>query len=125
MPAAVSRPTGKRSRRGRLSEGAPTLHTKPLTDSIAESIFFGLTNEESAAIALHRRDRRAPGSAPDRVSVAPTRDFGRRRLEPVVAHGSERPDGLVAALLLANGDVVPRHESLANCSSRTSADILR
>src|SRR6516165_558574 len=51
MPAAATRPTGKRSKRGRLSEGAPTLRTKALTDSIAESISLGLTNEEAAAIA--------------------------------------------------------------------------
>jgi hypothetical protein len=51
MPAAATRPTGKRSKRGRLSEGAPTLRTKVLTDSIAESISLGLTDEEAAAIA--------------------------------------------------------------------------
>jgi hypothetical protein len=51
MPAAATQPTGKRSKRGRLSEGAPTLRTKALTDSIAESISLGLTDEESALIA--------------------------------------------------------------------------
>jgi len=51
IPAAATRPTGKRSRRGRLSEGAPTKRTRKITDCIAESISLGLTDEEAAAIA--------------------------------------------------------------------------
>jgi hypothetical protein len=49
--ACISHTAGKRSKRGRLSEGATTLRTKALTDSIAESISLGLTDEESALIA--------------------------------------------------------------------------
>src|SRR6516164_1732953 len=51
MPAAATQPTGKRSKRGRLSEGAPTKHTAKITACIAESISLGLTDEEAAAIA--------------------------------------------------------------------------
>jgi hypothetical protein len=51
MPAATTRPTGKRSKRGRLNEGAPTKRTPEITACIAESISLGLTDEEAAAIA--------------------------------------------------------------------------
>jgi hypothetical protein len=55
MPAAPTCPTGKRSKPGRLNEGAPTKRTPELTTCIAESISLGLTDEEAAALRL--RDR--------------------------------------------------------------------
>ena len=75
MPAAATQSTGKRSKRGRLNEGAPTLRTKALTESIAESVSLGLTDEESALIAgitpetfaYYQSDRVGSGSCPDRV----------------------------------------------------------
>ena len=39
-----------------------------------------------------------------------TRNLGRSRLKPVAADGRKRPDRLFVALLLADADVVPRHE---------------
>jgi hypothetical protein len=48
---ANTQPTGKRSKRGRLNEGAPTKRTPEVTAQIAESISLGLTDEEAAAIA--------------------------------------------------------------------------
>ena len=51
MPVAATQPTGKRSKRGRLSEGRPTKCTPELTACIAESISLGLTDQEACAIA--------------------------------------------------------------------------
>jgi len=51
MPVAAAQPTGKRSKRGRLSEGRPTKCTPEVTACIAESISLGLTDHEAAAIA--------------------------------------------------------------------------
>ena len=51
MPVAATQPTGKRSKRGRLNEGRPTKRTPELTAKIAESISFGLTDQEACAIA--------------------------------------------------------------------------
>jgi hypothetical protein len=47
MPAAATQPTGKRSKRGRLSEGAPTKKTPQMIAQISEAISFGLTDEET------------------------------------------------------------------------------
>jgi hypothetical protein len=46
MPAAATQPTGKRSRRGRLSEGAPTLRTPQTVAKIVEAISLGLNDQE-------------------------------------------------------------------------------
>lgn len=51
MSSTATQPSGKRSKRGRLNEGAPSKRTAELTASIAESISLGLTDEEAAAIA--------------------------------------------------------------------------
>ena len=61
MPAAATRPTGKRSRRGRLSEGAPTKRTSEVIQKIADAIalglrFHGLTSfraDQSFATSMH------------------------------------------------------------------------
>ena len=51
MPAAATRPTGKRSRRGRLSEGAPTKRTSEVIQKIADAIALGLADDEAASLA--------------------------------------------------------------------------
>ena len=52
-----------------------------------------------------------PGGAENRVARASAaRDFGRRRLEPIVAHRGKRPQRLAAALFLSDGDVAPGDE---------------
>jgi hypothetical protein len=53
---------------------------------------------------LHCRDRRAPCGARDGVPVSTTRDFGRRRLEALVPHGGERPEGLAGTLFPSDAD---------------------
>jgi hypothetical protein len=50
MPATATQPTGKRSKRGGLSEGAPTKRTPEITARIAKAIALGLTDQEAAAI---------------------------------------------------------------------------
>ena len=47
MPTAATCPTGKRSKRGRLSEGAPTKKTPEMISRISEAISLGLTDEET------------------------------------------------------------------------------
>jgi hypothetical protein len=51
MPAAATQPTGKRSRRGRLSEGAPTKKTPQVVAKIAYAIGLGLNDTEAADYA--------------------------------------------------------------------------
>jgi hypothetical protein len=51
MPAAATRPTGKRSRRGRLSEGAPTKQTAEVIEKISHAIALGLADDEAAAFS--------------------------------------------------------------------------
>jgi len=51
MPAAATQPTGKRSKRGRLSEGAPTKQTPEVVQKVASAIASGLADDEAAAIA--------------------------------------------------------------------------
>ena len=51
MPAAATRPTGKRSRRGRLSEGAPTEQTAEVVEKISHAIALSLADDEAAAFA--------------------------------------------------------------------------
>ena len=51
MPAAATRPTGKRSRRGRLSGGAPTKRTSEVIQKIADAIALGLADDEAASLA--------------------------------------------------------------------------
>jgi len=43
----ATRPNGKRSKRGRLSEGAPTKKTPEMLSRISEAISLGLTDEET------------------------------------------------------------------------------
>jgi hypothetical protein len=50
MPAATQ-PTGKRSRRGRLSEGAPTKRTSEVIQKIVDAIALGLADDEAASLA--------------------------------------------------------------------------
>ena len=50
MPAAATRPTGKRSRRGRF-EGRPTKQTPQIVQKIAGAIALGLADDEAASIA--------------------------------------------------------------------------
>ena len=47
MPAAPTQPTAKRSRRGRLSDGAPTKKTPEMLSRISEAVSLGLTDEET------------------------------------------------------------------------------
>jgi hypothetical protein len=52
MAVAATQPKPQRvSKRGRVNEGRPTKRTPELTAQIAESISFGLTDQEAAAIA--------------------------------------------------------------------------
>src|SRR5215469_15502852 len=51
MSSTATRPTGKHSRRGRLSEGAPTKQTPEVVQKIASAIALGLADDEAAAIA--------------------------------------------------------------------------
>src|SRR5690348_3507143 len=63
---------------------------------------------------LHRRDRGAPCSAFNRiVAVCATRDVTRRGFKTEASHSAEGPDGLAGALLLADGDIVARHEAVS------------
>jgi hypothetical protein len=50
MPAAATRPTGKRSKRGRF-EGRPTKQTPQIVQKIAGAIALGLADDEAASIA--------------------------------------------------------------------------
>jgi len=50
MPKAGTQLNGKRSRRGRLSEGRPTERTHEMVARIAEAIGLGLTDEEPSAL---------------------------------------------------------------------------
>src|SRR6185503_5563152 len=60
---------------------------------------------------LHSFDWRTPGCAKNDVAAAPTYDLRRSRLEPEVPHGAEGPQWIAAAaMLLADGHVIPRHE---------------
>src|SRR4029453_7232737 len=60
---------------------------------------------------LHGLDRRAPCRAKNDVAAAPTHDLRRSRLEPEVPYGAEGPKWIAAAaMLLADGHVVPSHE---------------
>jgi hypothetical protein len=51
MPVAATQPTGKRSKRGRLSEGVPTKKTPEVVAKIAHAISLGLTDEEAGGYA--------------------------------------------------------------------------
>ena len=51
MRATATQPTGKRSKRGRLSEGRPTKQTDVVVTKIAASLALGLSDDEAAAIA--------------------------------------------------------------------------
>ena len=51
MPAAATQPNGKRSKRGRLSEGRPTKQTEEVVQKIADAIALGLADDEAASIA--------------------------------------------------------------------------
>jgi hypothetical protein len=51
MPAAATRPTGKRSRRGGLSEGRPTKQTPEVGQKIANAIALSLADDEAASLA--------------------------------------------------------------------------
>ena len=50
MPQPGTQLNGKRSRRGRLSEGRPTKKTPQLIARIAKAISLGLTDEETCAL---------------------------------------------------------------------------
>ena len=50
MPQPGTQLNGKRSRRGRLSEGRPTKRTPEMVAQIAEAISLGLNDEETAAL---------------------------------------------------------------------------
>jgi len=50
MPQTGTQLNGKRSRRGRLSEGRPTKKTPQLIARIAKAISLGLTDEETCAL---------------------------------------------------------------------------
>jgi hypothetical protein len=50
MPAAATRPTGKRSKRGRF-EGRPTKQTPQVVEKIANAIALGLADDEAASLA--------------------------------------------------------------------------
>ena len=47
MPAAPTQPTARRSRCGRLSDGAPTKKTPEMLSRISEAVSLGLTDEET------------------------------------------------------------------------------
>jgi len=51
MSSTATQPTGKRSKRGRLNEGAPTKKTPEVVAKIAQAISLGMTDEEAAGYA--------------------------------------------------------------------------
>jgi hypothetical protein len=51
MSITAIRPTGKRSKRGRLSEGAPTKQTEEVVAKITNAIALGLADDEAASLA--------------------------------------------------------------------------
>jgi|SRR6516164_4651493 hypothetical protein len=51
MSATSTRPTGKRSSRGRLNEGAPTKRTAEIVAKVAYAISLGVTDGEAAGYA--------------------------------------------------------------------------
>jgi hypothetical protein len=50
MPQPGTQLNGKRSKRGRLSEGRPTKKTPETVTRISQAISFGLTDEETSAL---------------------------------------------------------------------------